>query len=177
MTIISLYLGLPSSWIGYCSVPIAHVQLFQTPWTAAHHDLCPSLSPRVRSNSCPLSRWCSPATSPSLAPFSSCLQSSPASGSFPMRLLFTSGGQSIGASASESVLPMTIQGWFPLGLTSLILQSKGLSRVCSNTTVQMLQFSAFFMVQLSHSYVSHVWLLQKLYEYVFSSYEDTCCCC
>ena len=99
----------------------------------------PSPTPRACSNSCPL-RWCHPAiTSSSVAPFSSLLQSFPASGSFPMSQFFTSAGQSIGGSAS--VLPMNIQDWFPLGLTSLIsFQCKGLSRVFSNTTVQKHQF-------------------------------------
>ena len=81
---------------------------------------CPALSPRVCSNSCPLSRWCHPTISSSVVPFSSCLQSSPASESFPMSQLFTSDGQSIRASTSASVLPVSIQGWFPLGLTGLI---------------------------------------------------------
>ena len=101
---------------------------------------CPSPSPRAScSNSCPLSRWCHPTNSSSVVPFSSCLQYFPASWSFPMSWLFTSGGQSIGASASASVLPMSIQGWSPLGLTGLFLQSKGLSRIF-NTTVQRHQF-------------------------------------
>ena len=92
------------------------------------------------SNSCPLSQWCHPTMSSSVVPFS-CPQSFPASGSFPMSQLFTSGGQSIGASASASVLPMNIQGWFPLGLTGLIsLLSKGLSRIFSSTTVRKHQF-------------------------------------
>ena len=105
--------------------------------------LCPSPSPRACSNLGPLSRWCHPTISSSIAPFSSCLQSFPASGSFPMSQLFPSGGQSIGASASTSVHPMNIQDWFPLGLSGLIfLQSKGLSRVFSNTTVQKHQFSS-----------------------------------
>ena len=100
---------------------------------------CPSLSPRVCSNLCPLSPWCHPTISFFVTLFSSCPQSFPASGSFPMSQLFASGGQSIGASAS--VLPMNIQGWFPLGLTSLIsFLSKGLSRVFSNTTVWKHQF-------------------------------------
>ena len=108
---------------------------------------CPSLSPRVCSNSCPLSRWCHPAISSSVVPFSSCPQSLPASGSFQMSHLFTWGGQSIGVSASASVLPVNIQGWFPLGWTGWIsLQSKGLSRVFSNTIVQKHQF---FNAQLS----------------------------
>ena len=93
------------------------------------------------SNSCPLSQWCHPAISSSVIFFSSHLQSFSASGSFPMTQFFPSGDQSIGASTSASVLPMSIQGWFPLGLTDLIsLQSKGLSRVFSNTTVQKHQF-------------------------------------
>ena len=98
---------------------------------------CPSPTPRVYSNSCPLSRWCHPSISSSVASFSSCLQSFPASGSFPMSRFFLSGGQSIGVSALASVLPMNIQDWFPLGWTGGIsLQSKGLSRVFSKTTVQ-----------------------------------------
>ena len=115
---------------------------------------CPSPSSGTCSYSCPLSQWCHPTSSSSVIPFSSCLQSFPASGSFQMSQFFPSGGQSIGVSASASVLPMNIQDWFPLGLTALIsLQSKGLSRVFSNTTVQkqsILQCSAFFIAQLSH---------------------------
>ena len=103
--------------------------------------LCPSLSPRVCSYSCPLSWWCHPTISSSVVPFSSCLQSFPASGCFPVSQLFTSSGQSIGASASASVLPMNIEDWFPLGLTGLIsLLSQGLSRVFSSTIVQKHQF-------------------------------------
>ena len=102
---------------------------------------CPSPTPRVHSNSCPLSRWCHPTISSSVIPFSSCLRGLPASGSFQMSQLFPSGGQSIGVSASASVLPRNIQDWFPLGWTGWIsLQSKGLSRVSSNTTVQKHQF-------------------------------------
>ena len=98
---------------------------------------CPSPTPRAYSNSCPSSQWCHPTISSSIVPFSSCLQSFPASGSFLRSQLFTSGGQRIEASASASVLPMSIQNWFPLELTGLnSLQSKGLSRVFSNTTVQ-----------------------------------------
>ena len=108
---------------------------------------CPSQTPRVYSNSCPLSWWCQPTISSSIIPFSSCLQSFPASGSFQMSQLFTSGGQNIGASASTSVLPMNTQGKFSLGLTDWIsLKSRGLSRVLSNTTVQKQQF---FSAQLS----------------------------
>ena len=100
---------------------------------------CPSLYPRVCSNSCPLSQWCHPTISSSVAPFSSCPQSFPVSRSFPMSLLFASGGQSIGASVS--VLPMNIQDWFPLGLTGLISSlSKGFSRVFSNTIIRKHQF-------------------------------------
>ena len=98
---------------------------------------CPSPCPGACSNSCPLNWWCHPTISSSVVFFSLCLLSFPASGSFPMRRLFTSGGQSIGASASASVLPMSIQDWFPLGLTGLIsMLSKGCSRVFSSTTVQ-----------------------------------------
>ena len=102
---------------------------------------CPSPMPQVYPNSYPLSQWCHPTISFSLVPFSSCPQSFPPSGSFQMSQLFTSGGQSIGVSASASVPPMTIQDRFPLGWTGWIsLQSKGLSRVFSNTTVQRHQF-------------------------------------
>ena len=108
---------------------------------------CPSPSPGVCSNSCPLSRWCLPNISSSVAPFSSYLQSLPASEFFPMSQFFASDGQSIRASASASVLPVNIQDWFPLGLTNWIsLQFKGLSTVFSNTTVQKHQF---FGAQLS----------------------------
>ena len=102
---------------------------------------CPSPTPRVHSNSRPLIRWCHPAISSSVVPFSSCPQSLPALGSFPMSQLFTWGGPSIGVSASTSVLPTNTQNWSPLGWTGWIsLQSTGLSRVFSNTTVQKHQF-------------------------------------
>ena len=113
---------------------------------------CPSPTPRTYSNSCPLSQWCHPTISSSVIPFFFCLQSFPASRSFPMSQFFPSGGQSIGVSASASVLPMNIQDWFPFGLTGWISgQSKGLSRVfksinSSSTTVQKHQF---FGTQLS----------------------------
>ena len=114
--------------------------------------LCPPLSSRVCSNSCPLSLWCYLTISSSVSPLFFFLQPFPASGSFSMSWLFVSGGQSIEASAA--VLPMNSQGWFPLGLTSLSsLQSKGLSRVFFNTTFQKDQFfgaQAFFVVQLTH---------------------------
>ena len=107
---------------------------------------CPSSTPRVCANSCASRKWCHPTTSLSIIPFS-CLQSFPASGSFPMSQFFTSGGQSIRASASASVLPMNIQDWFSLGWTGWIsLQSKELSRIFSNTTFQKNQF---FRAQLS----------------------------
>ena len=113
---------------------------------------CSSPSPGTCSNSCPLSQWCHPTILSSVVPFS-CLLSFPASGSFPMSQLFASGIQTTGASASASVLPMNIQGWFPLRLTGLIsLQSKGLSRVFSNTTVQKHQFG----IQPSLWYNSHI---------------------
>ena len=108
---------------------------------------CPSPTPGVYSNSCPWSWWCHSTISSSVVPFSSHLQSFPESGSFPMSQFFTSGSQSIGVSASTSVLSMNIQDWFPLGWTDWIsLQSKGLSRVFSDTTVQKHQF---FDAQLS----------------------------
>ena len=108
---------------------------------------CPSPTPRTYSNSCPLSQWCHPTISSSVVPFSSLLQSFPASGSFQMSQLFTWGGQRIEVSALASALPMNIQDWFPLRWTSWIsLQSKGLSGASSNTTVQKHQF---FSAQLS----------------------------
>ena len=119
--------------------------------------LCPSPSPGVYPNSSPLTWLCHPTISSSVIPFCSCLKSFPASGSFPMSQLFTSGGQSIGVLASTSVLPMNTQDWSPLGGTGWIsLQSKGLSRVfqhCSSKA-SILQRSAFFIVQLSHPYMT-----------------------
>ena len=122
---------------------------------------CPSLSPRVCSNSCPLSQWCHPTISSSVTYFSSHPQSFPASGSFPICWLFASGSSSIWASALASVLPVNSQNWFPLGWTGLIsLLSKGLSRVFPNTTVQKHQF---FGAQPSSQSSSHIctWLLEK----------------
>ena len=118
---------------------------------------CPSPSPRVCSNSCSSSQWCHPTISSFVVPFSSCLQSSPASRSLPTSQLFESGGQSIGASASASILPMNSQGWFPLWFTGLIsLQSKGLSSLLQHhrSKASILWHSAFFTVQLSHSYMT-----------------------
>ena len=117
----------------------------------------PSSSPGVYSNPCPLSRWCHSTISSPVIPFSSCLQSFPASGSFQMSQLFASHGQSTRASASTSVLPVNAQDWSPLGWTSWIsLQSKGLSRVLQHHSSKpsILQHSAFFTVQLSHPYMT-----------------------
>ena len=122
---------------------------------------CPSPTPGVYPNSCSLNRWCHPTISSSVVPFSSWPQSFPASGSFQTIQPFASDGQSIGVSTSTSVLPMNTQDWFTLGCTGWIsLQSKGLSRVFSNTTVQKHQF---FGIQLSLETNSHIhtWLLEK----------------
>ena len=127
-------------FLSFSSVQFSHSVVLNSfrPHELQHTRLpCPSISPGVDSNSCPLNWWCHPTISPSIVPFSSCLQSFPALWSFPTSQLFAWGGQSTGASASALVLPMSIQGWFPFGLTGLIsLQSKGLSRVFSNTTVR-----------------------------------------
>ena len=139
-----------------------HVWLFASSWTVAHQVLWPLLSPRVCSNSCPLSQWWYLTISSSVTPFSFCLQSFPALGSFPINWLFTSGGQSIRASAS--VLLMNIQGWFPLGFTGLIsFRTHWFDLLAVQGTVKsllphhsskasVLWHSAFFMVQLSHPY-------------------------
>ena len=157
-----------AQWLGLCAFT-AKLLLFSCsgvsdslwPHGLQHVRLpCPSLSPGVSSNSSPLSWWCHPTISSSVAPFSSCFQSFPASGSSPMSRPFTSGGQS-GASASESVLPMNIWGWFPLGLTDLnFLLSKELVRVFSSTKFQK---HLSFSTQLSLWYNSHTctWLLEK----------------
>ena len=136
--------------ISISSVQVSRSVVFDSFWP---HELqharppSPSPSPGVYPNSCSLSQWCHPTISSSVVPFSFCLQSFPASESFQMSQLFTSGGQSIRVAPSASVVPMNIQDWFPLGWTGWIsLQSKGLSRVFSNTTVQKHQF---FGVQLS----------------------------
>ena len=122
---------------------------------------CPSPTPGACSNSCPWSRWCHPTISSSVSPFSSCLQSFPASGCFPVSQFFTSGGQSIGISASASVIPVNIQDWFPLGLACLIsLHSKGLSWVFSTTIVQKYQFFDAQLSLWSNSHI-HTWLLEK----------------
>ena len=122
---------------------------------------CPSPAPRVHPNSCPLSWWCHPTVSSSVVPFSSCPQSFPASGSLQMSQLFTSGGQSFGVSASTSVLPVNTQDWSPFRWTGWIsLQSKGLSRVFSSTTVQKHQFFSTQLSLYSSSHI-HTWLLEK----------------
>ena len=127
-------------WGEFSLVPFSRSVVSDSLWPHGlkHARLpCPSSTPKVHTNPCPLSQWCHPTISSSVICFSSCPQSFPASGSFLMSQLFASGGQSIGASASASVLPMSIQGWFPLGLTGLIsLLSKGLSRVFFSTTTK-----------------------------------------
>ena len=132
-----LGISLCSSFKGSSVQLLSHLWLFVTPWTAARQPPCPSPTPRNYSNSCPLSRWYQPTISSSVVPFSSLPQSFPASESSQISQLFTSGSQSIGVSASTSVPPMNTQDCSPLGWTGWIsLQSKGLSRVFSNTTVQ-----------------------------------------
>ena len=122
---------------------------------------CPSPTPRVHSDSCPLSQWCHPAISSSVIPFSSCLQPLPASESFPMSQLFTWGGQSTGVSALESFLRKKCQGWSPSEWTGWIsLQSKGLSRVFSSTTVQKHQFFGSQPSSQSNSHI-HTWPQEK----------------
>ena len=134
-------------------VVVSSVQSFSHVWLFATHGLqhsrlpCPSPIPRACSNSCPLSQWCHPTIPSSAVPFSSRLQSFPASGSFQMNQFFTSGGQSIGVSASTSVLPMNIQDWFPLGWTGWIsLQSKGLSRVSPTPQFKSINSSALSLL-------------------------------
>ena len=132
-----------------------------TPWMAACQASPSLISPIVCPSSCPPNRWCYPTISFSVALFSFCLQFFPASRSFSMSQLFTSGGQSIRAKASGSVLPMNIQGWFPLGLTGLIsLLFKGLSRVFSSTTIWKHQFFGVHPSLRSNSHIG-TWLLEK----------------
>ena len=143
-----------------CSVAKSHL-LFVISWTTACQASQCFMFPGLCSHSCPLSWWCYLTFSFSATPFSLCFPSLPASGSFPVCQLFSPGAQSIGVSASASILPMNIQGWFPLGLTDLIsLQSKGLSRVFFNTAVWKYQF---FRTQPSLWFNSHIhtWLLEK----------------
>ena len=153
------YLWSTYFWYG-CSVQSSHSVVSDSLWP---HGLqhtrppCPSPTPRVDSNSCPLSQWCHPITSSSVVPFPSCFQSFPASGSFQMSQFFPSGGRSIGVSALASVLPMNIQDWFPLGLTGWIsLQSWGLWSLLQHhsSKLSILWHSAFFIVQHSHPYMT-----------------------
>ena len=141
---------------------LRRVRLFVTSWTAARQASLSPPTPRVYSNSCPLSRWCHPTISSSVIPFASWLQSFPVSESFLMSQVFESGGQSTGVSGSASVLSKNIQDRFPLGLTGLIssLQSKGLSRLFSNTTIQKHQFFSTQLSLWSNSHI-HTWLLEK----------------
>ena len=120
---------------------------------------CPSPTPGVHSNSCPSSWWCHPAISFSVVPFSSCPQSLQASGSFPVSQLFTWGGQSIAVSASASILPMNTQGWSLVWTGWISLQSRGLSRVFSNTTVQKHQFFGTQLSSQSNSHI-HTWRIE-----------------
>ena len=149
---------------GFSSVHFRRSVVFNSLWP---HGLqhakppCPSPTPGVYSNSCPLHWWCHPIISSPVVPFSSCLQSCPASESFQMSQFFTIKWQSIEVSPSASILPVNIQDWFPLGLTGRIsLQSKGLSRVFSNTTVQKHQFFSAQPSSQSNSHI-HTWLLEK----------------
>ena len=149
---------------------LSSVQLFSVSNSLQPHGLqhtslpYSSPTPRACSNSCPSSRWCHPTISPSVILFSSCLQSFPASGTFPLSWLFKSNDQNTGASASTSVLPMSIQGWFPLRLTDLIMLSKGLSGIFSSTTVQRHQFFGV-LPSLQSSSHNCMWTL-----------EIPCCC-
>ena len=165
------------NWKRVCYSFVVVVQLLSHVHSLWPHRLqhvrlpSPLLSPRVSSSSCPLSWWCYLTISSSASLFSFCLQSLPASESFPMSQLFASDGQSVEASASASVLPMNIQDWFPLGLTGLIsVQCKGLSRVFPNTTIWK---HRFFSAQLSLWSNSHIltWTLEKKCSF---DYMDLC---
>ena len=142
---------------GICDIVVAqwlsHVQLFTTPWITTCWLFCSPLFPGVCSDSWSKSQWCFLTISFSAAPFSFCLQSFPASWSFPLSHLFTSGGQTTGDSVFSSILPMNIQDWFPLGITGLIsLQSKELSRVFSSTTIWKRHFLAVSLIYLASTY-------------------------
>ena len=146
----------------FSSVQFSHSVLSSCLWpNGLQHArlLCPSPTPGACSKSCPSSQWCYPTLSSSVV-FSSYLQSFPTSGSFPISLFFVTGNESIEALASASVFPMNIQDWFPLGLTGLILQSKGLSRVFSNITVQKDKYFSPQLSLWSNSHI-HTWLLEK----------------
>ena len=152
------------SSVQFSSVHFSHSVVSNSLWPhESQHTRppCPTPTPRVHSDSRPLSQWCHPPISSSVVPFSSCPQSLPASESFPMSQLFPWGGQSIGISALASVLPMNTQDWSPLEWTGWIsLQSKGLSRVFSYTTVQKHQFFSTQLSSQSNSHI-HTWLLEK----------------
>ena len=149
------------------SLPLHELQLARLP--------CPPLSPRVCSNSCPLSQWCYLAISSSASPFSFYLQSFPPSGSFPVSQLFPPGGQSIGATAL--VLPINVEGWSPLELTGLIsLVSRGLSRVFSSTTIQKHQFFGALHSSWSNSHIS-TWLLEKPSLWLYGPFLAKWCLC
>ena len=139
---------------------LSPVWLFATPWLQHARPRSPSPTPGVYSNSCPLSWWYHPTISSSVVPFSSCLQSFPASRSFPVSQFFTSGGQSIEVSDSASVFPMNIHDWFPLGQTGWSPCSPRDSQVFSNTTVQKHQFFSTQLSLWSNSH-THTWLLEK----------------
>ena len=164
LTILNLYMTLRSHEV---AVILSSIKSFSRVWLFGTHELqharppCPSPTPGVHSNSRLLSRWCHPAISSSVVPVSSCPQSLPASESFPMSQLFTWGGQSTGVSALASFLPKNTQNWSPLECTGWIsLQSKGLSRVFSNTTVQKHQFLGAQLSSQSNSHI-HTWPLEK----------------
>ena len=158
--------------LGLLSIPWGNISSIQFSRSAMSNSLqphesqharspCPSSTPRVHPNSSPSSQWCHPAISSSVIPFSSCPQSLPASGSFLMSQRFAWGGQNIGVSASASVLPMNTQDWSPLGWTGGISsQSKGLSRVFSDTTVQKHQFFGVQLFSQSNSHI-HTWPQEK----------------
>ena len=171
---------IPPTWRLSCCSVIQSCPTHCDPPGLEHPRLpCSSLSPRVCPNSCPLNRWCHPTISPSVTPFLSCPQSFPALRSFPMSWLFTSGDQSIGASvsASASFLPMNIQDWFPFGLIGLIfLQSKGLSRVFSSTTIQKHQFFGTQPSLWSNSHI-HTWLLEKPQLWLYGPLSAEWCLC
>ena len=141
---------------------LSRVRLLATPWITAHQASLSITNSRSSLRLTSIESVMPSTTSSSVVPFSSCLQSFPASGSFPMSQFFTPGGQSIGVSTLASVLSMNIQDWFPLELTGLILQSKGLSRGISNTTVQRHQFFHAHLSLRSNSHI-HAWLLEKPY--------------
>ena len=151
-------------WFHGCSVPFSRSVMSDSLWPQALQHArppCPSPTPGVHPNSCPSSQWCHPAISSSVVPFSSCPQSLPASESFLMSQLFTWGGQSTGVSASASFLPKKSQGWSPSGWTGWISsQSKGLSRVFSNTTIQKHQFFGTQLSSQSNSHI-HTWPQEK----------------